>query len=312
MKHLLWIIPALFCSMVAAEEARTVDRILVQVNDDIVTLSELNKKLDEYELERQYSGQELVKKRQEGRKAAIEDLIQEKLIDQKAKEFPTPADLDSRVATYIQQILKQYDLKTTEELDKALAPQGSNLKEYRERIRRRILREDIIRAFVYSRISLPNQEIEKYYKDHIEEFSTPEEVTLSEININGKDNMQEAESRANDIYNRILKGESFVVLASQYSKGLNTSTYQLSKLNSDTIKTIAALKDGEISKPQRLKDLFVIYRLDSRKPVTVRPLVEVKETIQSQLWEQKFSPEFERYITQLKEDAYIQYFTEMK
>jgi parvulin-like peptidyl-prolyl isomerase len=311
MKRLLWILPALICCLGVAE-TKTVDRILAQVNDDIITLSDRNQKVAEYDLEQKYSGEELTRMRLKEEKQALEELIQEKLLDQKAKEFPAPADLDSRVAAQIQQIMKINNLKTTEELDKALSTTGSNLREFRDRTRRRIQREDIIHSFVYSRISLTNQEIEKFYKDHIEDFSIPEEVTLSEIDINGKNSMQEAESRAKDIYSRLLKGESFAVLASQFSNGLNTSTYQVAKLNSDTIKTIAGLKDGDFSKPQKLKDIYVIYRVDARKPTTVRPLEEVKNSIQQQLWDQKFNPELDRFLAQLKEDAYIQFYTEMK
>jgi peptidyl-prolyl cis-trans isomerase SurA len=311
MKHLLWIIPALLCGILAAE-AKTVDRILVQVNDDIITFSDLNRKIDEMELEKKYSGAELEKMRKREEKEALDSLIEEKLLDQKAKEFPAPNDLDSKMSGYIQQVLKQYDLKTIEELDKALSRQGSNLKEFRDRIRKKLLRDDVVRSFVYSRITVPNQEVEKYYKDHIEQFSIPEEVTLSEIDISGKDNIKEAENRANDIYGRIMKGESFAVLASQYSKGLNTSTYQLATLNSDTIQAISSLKEGEISKPQKLNNLFIIYRLDARKPMEKQPLEQVKETIQNQLWDQKLTPEIDRFMSQLKEDAYIQYFTEMK
>ena len=116
----------------------------------------------------------------------------------------------------------------------------------------------------------------------------------------------------------MLKGESFAVLASQYSKGITagkggaTGTIQLSKLNSDTIKAIASLKEGEISKPQKLKNLYVIYHIDARKPVSVRPLEEVKPEIRARIQNQKYTPEYERFISQLKENAYIQYFDEIK
>jgi parvulin-like peptidyl-prolyl isomerase len=311
MKYFLWIIPALLCGFFTAE-AKTVDRILIQVNDEIITISDLNKKIEEMQLEKKYSGQELERMKQKQEKEAMDSLIEEKLLDQKAKEFSTPPDLDSRMSAYINQILKQYEIKTIEELEKALIQQGSTMKEYRDRIRKRLLREEVLRAFVYSRITVPNQEVEKYYKDHIEQYSAPEEVTLSEIDISGKDNMKEAEERANDIYNRIMKGESFAVLASQYSKGLNTSSYQLSKLNSATIQAISSLKEGEVSKPQKLNTLYIIYRLDARKPMETRPLDQVKEIIQNQLWDQKLTPEIDRFLAQLKEEAYIQYFTEMK
>jgi peptidyl-prolyl cis-trans isomerase SurA len=321
MKHLLWMIPAfLFCSFCAAE-VKTVNRILVQVNDDIITLSDLNRKLAEYRLslETKYSGEELDQMMQQAEKKALDELIEDKLMDQKAAEFGAPSDIDTRVSNQIQQIMKNNKLTTNEDLEKALiAQQGTTLKEFRDIVRKSIMREDLVDSYVKSRITLLAQEIDKYYKDHAAEFTKPEEVTLSEIDIPMDGNSQEAESRVNDIYNRILKGESFTVLASQYSKGPTankggvTPTIQLSKLNSETVKAIAGLKTGDISKPQKFKDMYVIFKMDLRQPAIVSPLDEIKNEIKYRLWEQKYTPEYTRFISQLKEDAYIQYFTEMK
>jgi peptidyl-prolyl cis-trans isomerase SurA len=321
MKYLSWMIPALlFCSFCAAE-AKIVDRVLVQVNDDIITLSDLNRKLAEYRLnlETKYSGEELAQMMQQAEKKALNELIEDKLMDQKAAEFGAPGDIDTRVSASIQGIMKNNNFATTEDLEKALiAQQGTTLREFREIIRKSIMREDLIDSYVKSRISLLAQEIDKYYKDHAAEFTKPEEVTISEIDIPIDANSQEAESLVNDIYNRILKGESFTVLASQYSKGPTASkggvtpTIQLSKLNSETVKAIEGLKTGDISKPQKFKNMYVIYRMDLRQPATVSPLDEVKNEIKFRLWEQKYTPEYARFISQLREDAYIQYFTEMK
>jgi len=171
---------------------------------------------------------------------------------------------------------------------------------------------------VGSRITLLTPEIEKFYKDHAAEYTVPEEVTLSEIVITGEADDKQAENRINEILRRLQQGEPFASLASQYSKGPTANkgggigTYILAKLHPDTVVTIANLKEGDISKPQKLKDGYAIYRIDSRKPATVRPLEEVRNEIRSRLWERKFNPELERYINQLREDAYVQYFSEIK
>ena len=321
MKKLAWLIPAILLGF-GSLEARTVDRILAQVNDDIITLSEVNRTINEQGIRQQlatkYSGDELEQKLQEAQKQVLESIIQEKLLYQKAMDLGFNAETDTRVSTAVQRLIKERDLKDNEGLEKALEEQGLTLKELRENYRKSIVVDDLIGYFVSSRITLLAPEIDKYYKDHIAEFSSPEEVTLSDIEIAMKGNPKEAEERANDIYRQLQQGESFPALASQYSNGISASrggsigTYLLSTLNSNTAKAIANLKDGEVSKPQREKDAFVIYRLDNRKVTAVRPLEEVRDQIKDQLYMQKFNPELARYVSQLKEDAYIQYFTEIK
>jgi peptidyl-prolyl cis-trans isomerase SurA len=319
MKKILWLLPVIVFSLRGAE-AKTVDRILVQVNDEIITLSELNREMAQYrkELAAKYTGEQLEEVLQKAEKQVLETLIQEKLLYQKAAELGFGANVEARVSAYIQQLMKENNIKDTDELSTALEQQGFTLKDYREQLRKRIMRDDLVNELVGSRITLLTPEIEKYYKDHAAEFTTPEEVTLSEIIVASQGDDKGAESRANDLVGRHQKGESFSSLASQYSsgptanKGGSIGTYVLAKLNPDTVSTIANVREGEVSKPQKIKEGYVIYRVDKRKPSYVRPLDEVKTEIRNQLYQRKFAPELERYINQLRQDAYVQFFSEIK
>jgi len=319
MKKIFWMLPVILLSLRGAE-AKTVDRILVQVNDEIITLSELNREMVPVrkELASKYTGEKLEEVLQKAEKQVLETLIQEKLLYQKAAELGFGANVESRVSSYLQQLMKENNIKDTDELSTALEQQGMTLKDYREQLRKRIMRDDLVQEFVGSRITLLTPEIEKFYKDHAAEFTTPEEVTLSEIIIASQGDDKAAESRVNDLVGRVQKGESFASLASQYSsgptanKGGSIGTYILSKLNPDTAFAIANVKEGDISKPQKIKEGYVIYRVDKRKAAYVRPLDEVRTEIKNQLYQRKFAPELERYINQLREDAYVQFFSEIK
>jgi peptidyl-prolyl cis-trans isomerase SurA len=319
MKRFLWLVSVILFSLCSAE-AKTVDRILAQVNDDIITISEMNQEMASYrqELAGKYTGDELDQAIQKTEKQVLDRLVQQKLLYQKAMELGFNADIEPQVSAAIQRIIKEYNLQDTEGLEKSLEQQGQTLKDLREYYRKEIITNSLIDYFVSSRITLLTPEIDRYYKDHLAEFSSPEEVTLSTIEISIRADAKEAEDRANELYRRLQQGESFPTLASQYSsgttagKGGSIGTYLVSKLNADTVTATAKLKEGEVSKPQREKDSFVIYRVDSKKISVVRPLEEVRNYIKNRLYEQKFNPELERYVSQLKEDAYIQYFSEIK
>ena len=318
MKNLLAAILSILFTFAIAS-AKTVDRIVAQVNDEIVTLSELNRETaqSKQELAAKYSGEQLEQMVQKAEQQALEMLIEEKLLYQKAMELGFNADVDKKVSTVIQQFIKENNLESTEELEKVLEQAGRTLRDFREQYKRSIIVNDLIYEFVDSRIALLTPEVEKYYKDHAAEFTTPEEVTLSTIVINEASD-KESEDRANELYKRLQQGESFATLANQYSKGPtantggNIGTYILSKLNATTVNVIANLKEGEVSKPQKESDGFVMYRVDSRKPATLAPMEQVKNEIKNRIYNQKRGPEFQRFITQLKDDAYIQIFSEIK
>ena len=204
MKSLLWAIPAVLLACFSVP-AKTVDRIVAQVNEDIITMSELNRETAEFrkDLASKYTGQQLEQMTQKAERQALDTLISEKLMYQKGVEMGLNADVDSKVSEEVQGMVKELNLKDTEELEKYFEDAGRSLKEYRESIKRQIIIHDLIYAFVDSRITLLTAEIEKYYQEHQEEFSTPEEVTLSEILIANEENGTEAEARANDIYGRL-------------------------------------------------------------------------------------------------------------
>jgi len=319
MKSLLWVIPAILFSYANAS-AKIVDRVVAQVNTDIITMSQLNRETEVYrkELESKYSGPQLEQWIQKAEQQALDNLINEALMYQKGVELGFNADVDSKVTSEVQRLVKELNLKDTEELQKYFEDAGRSLKDYREDIKRQIIVHDVIYAFVDSRITLLTTEIEKYYKEHEAEFSTPEEVTLSEILITGDGNVAEAEARINEIFGRLQKGESFAALATQYSQGSTANkgggigTYLLSKLNADTVRGIAGLKEGDVSKPQKIKEGFIIYRIDARKYSEGVPLDQVRNEIKNRIFSKKRGPELERYINQLREDSYINILPEIK
>jgi peptidyl-prolyl cis-trans isomerase SurA len=299
-------------------EAEIVDRILAKVNDDIITLSELNRTMSQYrqDLAAKYTGQQLDEKIEEAKEQLLDSLIENTLIKQKAIELGYDATVETAVSSEVQRVMKEYNIPDTEALEEALAQQGMTVRELREQIQDQLMNRYLVNDFVGGRITLLTPEIEKYYKDHAADFTTIDEVALSEIIIEADGNSAAAESRANDLYDRLQKGEAFSALASQYSKGPTANkggsigTLVVSDLRPDMMNAIKDLKSGDISKPQRTEEGYVIYQIDTRTYATLKPLDEVRDEIKELLFQEKFNPEFERFIVQLKEDAYIQIYSE--
>jgi peptidyl-prolyl cis-trans isomerase SurA len=300
--------------------AKTVDRIVAKINDEIITLSELRKEMEP--LRKEIMSKVPAAQQEQELKAAEEQtlnrMIESALIYQKAIEMEYNAHMESVITSEIQQIMKDNNFKDTEEFENALAQQGESLKTFRESIERQIISYGLVNDFITLRISLLTPEIERYYQNHQADFSTPEEVTLSEIILDTANGVSEAENRAADIAGRVRQGESFAALAGLYSKGATAGkgggigTYIVDRLNAETRKAIAGVEEGEISAPRKSVEGLVIYRVDVRKQAIVRPLEEVRDEIKNILFQQKRGPEYERFMTQLKEEAYIQIFPEAR
>jgi peptidyl-prolyl cis-trans isomerase SurA len=301
--------------------AKVVDRIVAQVNDDIITLSDINHLMIgvREQLATKYAGDQLEQQMKQAEKTALETLVREKLYLQKANELGMASGMDVRVSSYIEAQRKDNNIKDLDEFELVLEKEGTTMTAYREEVRKGMIVRDLIGYFVDSRITLLAEEVERYYKDHLKDFSTVEEVTLSEIiiPIPATGNDGQGQALASGYRDRIMQGESFPVLASQVSKGPTASkgggigTYQMSQLSPQIAASIANVKEGDISAVTRLPEGYAIFRVESRKPPVVRPFEEVRNSIKDFLFDQKRQPELDKFVAQLKEDAYIQYFQEI-
>jgi len=300
--------------------AGTVDRIIAKINDEIITLSELRREMEPFrrEIMSKVPPAQQEQALKETEEKILNSLIEAALIYQKAIELEYDAHVEEEVTAYIQQIMKEYNYSDTEEFENALAQEGQSMKSFRDSIERQAVSQSLVQEFISARISLLTPEIERYYQNHQADFSSLEEVTLSEIILDTTKGMSEAESLAAEITERVRRGESFAALAGQYSKGSTSGkggeigTYEFGKLNAEIRKALAGVDEGQMSMPQKTAEGIVIYRVDVRKPAIVQPLDEVIDEIRNILYQQKRNPEYERFITQLKEDAYIQIFSEMQ
>jgi peptidyl-prolyl cis-trans isomerase SurA len=319
MRRWLWMIPALMISR-ASLYGEIVDRIVAQVNDDIITLSDLNRETADVRatLAAKYTGQQLEDEVKKAQRNVLDDLIRQKLILQKGIELGFSANVEVQVSAYLERVRKENNFKDLQELEQAAEKQGVTMATLRERVRNNIISQNVVNEFVGSRISLLSQEIEKFYKDHAPEYTIPQEVSLSEILIAAGGNEAEAETKANQILQRIKQGEAFATLVSQYStgptaaKGGGIGTYVAGKLNPEIADAVQNVKEGDVTPVMKTTGGYVIYRVDSRKAAAVRPLDEVRDEIRNRIWQQRFDPEYERFVAQLKEDAYIQIFGEIQ
>jgi peptidyl-prolyl cis-trans isomerase SurA len=299
--------------------AKVVDRIVAQVNDDIITLSDVTHELlgVREQLATKYTGDQLEQEMKRAEKAGLETLVRDKLFLQKANELGIGTGMDVRVSSYIEAQRKDHNIKDLDEFDLVLEKQGTTMTAYREDVRKGMIIQDLLGYFVDSRITLLAEEVERFYKDHLKDFSTAEEVTLSEIIIPATGDGSQGQALASGYRDRLMQGESFPALASQVSKGPTASkggsigTYQMSQLSQQITASIANVKEGDVSAVTRLPEGYAIFRVDSRKPPVVRPFEEVRNNIKEYLFDQKRQPELDKFVTQLKEDAYIQYFQEI-
>jgi peptidyl-prolyl cis-trans isomerase D len=143
-------------------------------------------------------------------------------------------------------------------------------------------------------IELSESEIEKYYQDNKAQFEVPEKVKVSRIwlPLAGKEKAQ-VEAEAQNVIDRLRKGEDFAGLAKTFSKddkaagGGDWGYYDWQSLPAKEQEEIRKLDAGRTSGAIAEDDGWAIVRVAEKTAATTTPLAEAKPQIRTILLDQR-------------------------
>jgi parvulin-like peptidyl-prolyl isomerase len=145
-------------------------------------------------------------------------------------------------------------------------------------------------------VTVPEEDLKKFYQEHEKEFLEPEQIKVRHILIAstkdaGPEEKQKARGRAEAALLRLKKGEDFAALAKELSEDQNSAqsggelaVITLGKTNSEEFEKAAfALKPGEISEIVATAYGFHIIRLDQRQEKRPVPFADARDFIFNRL-----------------------------
>jgi len=287
------------------------DGIAAVVNSEVVTFSQVRELVapKEKQAHDTLKGTELVEKIKEIRLEAINDLIDRALIIQDFKKngFTIPDYfIDERIASVIKDDFgadRQAFLRT-------LAAQGYTLDKFREFQRDMIIVSEMRKQAVKGITAVSEPKINDYYKEHVEEYSQPEQIKLRMIAMHGVDNSARRKEM-DEIRQKIIDGAEFGDLARMYSED---STQEASgdwgwidrkKLNESLTKIAFSLKPGEVSQVVEMGGNFYLLFCEAKKPATVKPLKDVHDEIEKALLQTQRQQEQQEWLQKLRKKAFI-------
>lgn len=308
-----------------------VEEIVARVNNGIITRSEYVRSRDQLKQEVQQqdpgAADQVFAQKQ---KDVLRDLIDQQLLLQKGKDLGITGDTE--LIKKLDEMRKQMNLATMEDLEKAAEAQGASYEDFKENLRNQIITQRVIGQEVGSKLAMNREEEQKFYDAHKAELEHPEQVRLSEIliapkpavkpaGLNGKpDAPTEAENeaalaaakvKADDILAQIHKGGDFAGLAKKLSDGPSAkeggdlSYFKRSTLAKELEDKVFALKPGEVTDVIRTKQGYVILKVTEHQMAGTPTLKEVEPRIQDALYMEKLQPALRAYLTTLREQAFI-------
>ena len=313
-----------------------VEEIIARVNNEIITRTEYVRSRDQLKQEvQQQDPANADREFAEKQRDVLRDLIDQQLLLQKGKDLGITGDTE--LIKRLDEMRKQMNLGSMEELEKAAEAQGASYEEFKQNLRNQIITQHVISQEVGQKLSLGKDEVRKFYEAHRAEMEQPEQVRLSEILIapkpaaksamgaDGKPAppteaetaaaLEAAKAKAQDVLDQIHKGGKFADLAKKYSDGPSAKDggdlnyFKRGTLSPELEEKVFGLKAGDVTDVIRTKQGYVILQATEHQMAGIPPLKDVEGRIQDAIYMQKLQPALRAYLTTLREEAYIDYKT---
>ncbi len=298
-------------------DPKVIDRIAAVVNDEIISLYELNQAIRPYE-ERLaamgYPPEEEAAARYKLRGDVLNQLIDKKLTSQEIKRLNITVS-EQEIDGAIERI-KSQSFRTEEDLVEALKQQGLTLEEYRARIKEQILRTKLVNREVKSKIVITREDISEYYNAHPEKYRFEKEYHLRTILISVPPLAEAAEKaaareRLAAIRRECLAGASFAEMARQHSDGPMADdggflgTFELEELNQVLQTALADMDAGDITDMLDTGQGYQIFYVDKITNASARSLEEAAPEIEEQLYNEIINREFQSWLAELRKTSVI-------
>ncbi|MGD2098231.1 MAG: SurA N-terminal domain-containing protein [Desulfobacterales bacterium] len=308
----------LLISDVQADSPVVVDRIVAVVNDEIITLYDLNTELKPYEENIKALGYDADKTREtlfKLRGDLLNKLIDRKLTDQQIKK--NKISVSSKEIDQAIERIKEMRHYTDEEFRAGLAEQGLTMEEYREKLKQQLLRRNLVNREIRSKIVITNEEIEEYYNAHSEKYAGKTKYHIWNIAIRFSQYADDTEKqmaleKMEKVLAQLKQGRSFESIASEnldnpgMPQGADLGLYQVDELSADLKDVVRSMSVGEYSSLLEFAGGYQIVYIEEILTTDPKAIAEAKHEIQDALYNEAINNRYDAWLTELRERSHIE------
>lgn len=318
--YFLW---ALVCGIVIfpfngqAADAVVVDRIVAVVNDDIITLFDLNQDFRPYEANIKALGYTPEKEHEtlfKLRTDLLNQLIEKKLADQVIRKNNIEVS-EQEIDTALERLKESRSL-TDDELRAGLARQGLTLEEYRQNLKQQLLRNKLVNREVKSKIVITEDDINDYYEAHREKFAGDLKYHIWSIFIRipefeDESTQRRALEKMEAIHTQLTQGRSFESLAvsdpdsPMAPKGADLGLFELDELSKELQGVVSGMKAGDFSPVLKTNMGYQIIFVQKTVETKSKSPAEVKSEIHEILYNEAVDNRFQKWIKNIRDRSHI-------
>ncbi len=295
---IVWAVPLLLWGEVT-------DRIVAIVNDEVITLREVEKYVAVEKKSRYSSMNEYLRNMQLREK--LDSFIEGLLISQQARKMKIEVG-DREVEATVENIKKQ-NLVSDAELRDQLKRDNISYKDFTDGIKRSLLRNRVLARSLERDVKMDDKTLQEYYAKHANEFSQ-EEYKLQHIFISGQ--RKDAQERSQQAAAALDKEKkSFSEVATEFSdeakaQGGDIGFAKKEDLLPELRSAIQLLVPGTYTPILRTPYGYHILKLIEVRKGEVLPFEDVKDFIREKFFRDESEKRFKEFMAKLRSSSYIE------
>lgn len=306
-KYLPLLVSLTWAASLCAEPLITV---VALVNNDVVTSYQLEQKIAEMKAATNKGDNPGIQE-ETLRSDVLNLLIEDLLVQQRIAQLGLSVS-DQELTAAIEDVQRQNKL-TLEQLQTALQAQGVSMANYRQNLRKEILRYKLINQEVRSKVEVTRTQIRDYFDAHRDEFTKPPSLHLARLSFplsaTADDELrQRLMQQAQIARQQLLAGKSLqdvIRNSGGAAEGGDMGVMAETELHPDLQKAIEGLTAGDVSEPTMALGGLHVCKVIERTPATAELTDDVSATIEKTLSEQNSEKRFAEWKKELRKDAVI-------
>lgn len=294
-----------------------VDRIVAVVNEDVITLHDVDLALRPYleNIKTQGGGadappQSMARLRRE----VIDTLIDTKLTEQEVKRHNINVS-EEEIDQHIAQIQKAHNIKD-EEISAMLTRQGLSMEEYRRDIKGLIQRTKLVNREVRSRVVVTQEEIAAYYDQNRAKYGGSRKYHLWNLFIRMPRNAppeqrEAAQAELKATLDELRAGRSFEEIVrlradrAEGVQGADLGFYSVEELTPQLREVVKPMKAGEVSALVETELGYQVLYVQDLQDAPGRPLSEVEAEIMDTLYRERVDIKIKAWLSDLRRRSHI-------
>ncbi|MCX7677936.1 MAG: peptidylprolyl isomerase [Spirochaetes bacterium] len=291
------------------------DRVIAVVNDRPILESEVHQRFERFIQIQQKKGKKIPPSKFSYHKSRVLDsFIEDSLFEQMAEEESIIVS-DEKIDDHIEKLMKRYNISSLNEFkNKIEKSENMSFEEYREQVRKSIIREMVMSLAVG--VNPPSeQQAQEWYKKNIDKVGY--EFNINHIFLRLRNKTIAEERRVNNemkaILAKINSGMSFEEAAKRFSEDVSSKGKggALGWVKLHEIDRLLAMqifgmnKGGQLSGIIKSGEGYHIVKFNGKRPV---PFESIKDIIFSILYNERMNEQMEKWAEHKRKESDVKIF----